>query len=102
MNVEFRFKAMWLDQDGIARDTWVLASAYPEKDEKGNLKSIFGSITNISLQKLAEDFQRRRTEEAINNKRSKRGMFDLSTCALIIEIMVNEMAFDSMLDGFLG
>lgn len=48
---EFRFKTPWQDPSGSRSDTWVLMSAYPEKDEHGGLKSVFGSITNISQQK---------------------------------------------------
>ena len=54
---EFRFKAPWIDRNGVKGDTWVLFSAYPEKNEDGRLKSIFGSITNISQQKWAEGLQ---------------------------------------------
>lgn len=46
-------------------------SAYPEKDEHERLKSVFGSITNISQQKWAEDWQKRRMEEAIELKRQQ-------------------------------
>lgn len=53
----FRFKTPWKDRNGVASDRWVLFSAYPEKYESGALKSIFGSLTDISKQKWAEDFQ---------------------------------------------
>lgn len=49
---EFRFKTPWQDRNGNRGDTWVLMSAYPERDEDGKLKSVFGSITNISQQKM--------------------------------------------------
>ena len=71
MTAEFRFKAPWQDRNGTLGDTWVLASAYPEKHENGGLKSVFGSITNISQQKWAEDFQKRRMEEAVELKRQQ-------------------------------
>jgi PAS domain S-box-containing protein len=54
---EFRFKTPWNDKNGNCGDTWVLMSAYPEKDADGKLKSVFGSITNISAIKWAEDFR---------------------------------------------
>jgi PAS domain-containing protein len=50
INIEFRFKAQWEDRNRNKSDTWVLFSAFPEKDEHGQLKSVFGSITNISPQ----------------------------------------------------
>lgn len=78
---EFRFKAPWQDRNGNMTDTWVLMSAFLEKDEHGKLKSVFGSITNISSQKSAEDFQKRRMEEAIELKRQQ-GMFHPSRCSI--------------------
>ncbi|KUJ24371.1 uncharacterized protein LY89DRAFT_604977 [Mollisia scopiformis] len=76
---EFRFKTPWQDRNGSRGDTWVLMSAYPERDEDGNLKSVFGSITNISQQKWAEDFQKRRMEEAIELKRQQENFIDMTS-----------------------
>ena len=76
---EFRFKAPWQDRNGNRSDTWVLMSAYPEKDQNGKLKSVFGSITNISQQKWAEDFQKRRMEEAIEMKRQQENFIDMTS-----------------------
>ncbi|EHL03523.1 putative Autoinducer 2 sensor kinase/phosphatase luxQ [Glarea lozoyensis 74030] len=76
---EFRFKTPWQDPNGNMTDTWVLMSAYPEKDENGGLKSVFGSITNISAQKSAEDFQKRRMEEAMELKRQQENFIDMTS-----------------------
>ena len=76
---EFRFKTPWQDRNGHTSDTWVLMSAYPEKDQDGKLKSVFGSITNISQQKWAEDFQKRRMEEAIEMKRQQENFIDMTS-----------------------
>jgi len=76
---EFRFKTPWQDRNGSRGDTWVLMSAYPEKDSDGKLKSVFGSITNISQQKWAEDFQKRRMEEAIELKRQQENFIDMTS-----------------------
>ena len=76
---EFRFKTPWQDRNGSRGDTWVLMSAYPERDSDGNLKSVFGSITNISQQKWAEDFQKRRMEEAIELKRQQENFIDMTS-----------------------
>ncbi|KAK0118177.1 hypothetical protein ONS95_012482 [Cadophora gregata] len=76
---EFRFKTPWQDRNGNRSDTWVLMSAYPEKDQDGKLKSVFGSITNISQQKWAEDFQKRRMEEAIEMKRQQENFIDMTS-----------------------
>ena len=79
MSAEFRFKTPWEDRDGNVGDTWVLGSAYPEKDDDGNLKSAFGSITNISQLKWAEDFQKKRKEEAVEMKRQQSNFIDMTS-----------------------
>ena len=79
MNAEFRFKKSWEDPNGNRGDTWVLASAYPEKDSDGRVKGIFGSITNISQQKWAEHFEKRRMEEAVEMKRQQENFIDITS-----------------------
>lgn len=79
INVEFRFKAPWEDRNRNKGDTWVLFSAFPEKDESGQLKSVFGSITNISPQKWAEGFQKRKMEEAVELKRQQENFIDITS-----------------------
>ncbi|KAL8728997.1 MAG: hypothetical protein Q9166_004998 [cf. Caloplaca sp. 2 TL-2023] len=76
---EFRFQALWEDQKGNSSDTWVLASAYPEKHSDGRLKIIFGSITNISQQKWAEHLEKRKMEEAVEMKRQQENFIDITS-----------------------
>ena len=76
---EFRFAAQWEDRTGNRGDTWVLFSAYPEKHNDGRLKSIFGSITNISQQKWAEGIQTRKMEEAVEMKRQQENFIDITS-----------------------
>lgn len=83
---EFRFKAQWYDRDGKPSDTWVLFSAFPETYSdalsgvsQGKLKSVFGSLTDISQQKWAEDFQKRRREEAVELKRQQENFIDITS-----------------------
>jgi PAS domain S-box-containing protein len=64
---EFRFKTPWQDPNG-------------NMTENGGLKSVFGSITNISSQKSAEDFQKRRMEEAMELKRQQENFIDMTSC----------------------
>ena len=78
-STEFRFKASWQDPNGKAGDTWVLASAYPEQNEDGSLKVIFGSITDISRQKWAEHFEKRRVDEAVEMKRQQENFIDITS-----------------------
>lgn len=79
ITAEFRFKAPWEDRNGNKSDTWVLFSAYPEVYEQGILKSVFGSITNISQQKWAEGFQKRKMEEAVELKRQQENFIDITS-----------------------
>ena len=75
----FRFQAPWQDPDGTVGERWVLFSAYPEKYEQGNLKSIFGSFTDISKQKWAEGFQKRKMEQAVELKRQQENFIDMTS-----------------------
>ncbi|KAL0935404.1 histidine kinase hhk13p [Colletotrichum truncatum] len=78
ITIEFRFKCS--RQNGVITiDTWVLLSAFPEQTEDGNLKSIFGCITDISPQKWAEDFQKQRREEAVELKRQQENFIDITS-----------------------
>jgi PAS domain S-box-containing protein len=76
---EFRVKAPWQNKNGSRGDSWVLMSAYPERNAEGGLKSIFGSLTDISEQKWAEDFQKRRMEEAIELKRQQENFINITS-----------------------
>lgn len=78
-NAEFRFKAVSTDRQGTRGDTWVLFSAYPERYDDGTLKGVFGSVTNISQQKWAEGFQKRKMEEAVELKRQQENFIDITS-----------------------
>ncbi|KAI1328996.1 hypothetical protein F5Y16DRAFT_139350 [Xylariaceae sp. FL0255] len=75
---EFRFKCS-RHEGSTVMNTWVLMSAYPEKDTNGEIKSIFGCITNISQQKLAEQIQMQRREEAVELKRQQENFIDITS-----------------------
>jgi len=79
VTMEYRFKSVWRDKLGNTSPTWVLASASPEKDEDGNIRRIFGSITDISSQKFAESLQKRRMEEAVETKRQQERYIDTTS-----------------------
>lgn len=78
ISLEFRFKCSQRNGDNTI-DTWVLMSAYPEKTHEGDLKSIFGCITDISSQKWAEKFQIERREEAVELKRQQENFIDITS-----------------------
>ena len=63
----------------LAIFSWVLCAAYPEIDLNGSVKSIFGVVTNITDQKNAEDFQKRRMEEAVEMKRQQENFIDITS-----------------------
>ncbi|KAI4864981.1 hypothetical protein F4820DRAFT_448459 [Hypoxylon rubiginosum] len=75
---EFRFKCSRHEGENVI-DTWVLMSAYPEKDANGGIKGIFGCVTNISQQKLAEQIQMHRREEAVELKRQQENFIDITS-----------------------
>lgn len=80
VSAEFRFKTPWQDREGNRlSETWVLASTYPEKGSDGHLKRIFGSVTDISAQKFAEEQQKRRMEEAVELKRQQENFIDITS-----------------------
>ena len=79
ISTEFRFKTPYKDKTGHTGYTWVLASASPEKDEDGNIKRVFGSVTDISSQKFAENVQTRRMEEAVEMKRQQERYIDTTS-----------------------
>ena len=79
LNAEIRFQATWIDQNGNKGDTWALASAFPEKGADGRVEVIFGSITDISQQKWAELFEKRRMEEAVEMKRQQENFIDITS-----------------------
>ena len=76
---EFRFK--WSrTNDKRLLETWALLSAFPQRKEStGELKSIFGCLTDISQQKWAEDFQKQRREEAVELKRQQENFIDITS-----------------------
>jgi PAS domain S-box-containing protein len=79
ISIEFRFNTPWRDKVGNTSETWVLASASPEKDEDGQLKRVFGSMTDISAQKFAENLQTKRMEDALELKRQQEKYIDTTS-----------------------
>lgn len=75
---EFRFKTPWQSKHALT-DTWALMNCTSLRDGDNNLMSIFGSITDISHQKWAEAFQKKKTEEAIELKRQQENFIDMTS-----------------------
>ncbi|KAG5933877.1 hypothetical protein E4U53_000842 [Claviceps sorghi] len=79
MSIEFRFKCGQRIGDGIIMDTWVLMSAYPDSHQNADKESIFGCITDISIQKRAEQVQSERRKEAVELKRQQENFIDITS-----------------------
>jgi len=79
VSLEFRFKTPWRDKLGNKGPTWVLTSISPERNDDGNLERIFGSMTDISVQKFAENLQTKRMEEAVELKRQQERYIDTTS-----------------------
>ncbi|RAL68170.1 hypothetical protein DID88_008879 [Monilinia fructigena] len=75
---EFRFKTPWQSRHALT-DTWALMNCTSLRDGDDNLMSVFGSITDISHQKWAEEFQKKKTQEAIELKRQQENFIDMTS-----------------------
>lgn len=60
-------------------DYWVLATAQPEHAQDGSVRSIMGSITDISHLKWAEGLQNRRLQEAEETRRQQNEFIDITS-----------------------
>jgi signal transduction histidine kinase len=58
---------------------WILTYAFSIRDETGSLKSVFGSLTDITAQKEAEGIQKRRMDDAIESKRQQEAFIDVTS-----------------------
>jgi PAS domain-containing protein len=68
---QFRLRRKWKNGDGKPRQAWAQGQSYPECDADGNVVSIFGTLTDITRFKWAEDLQQIRVEEALEAKRQQ-------------------------------
>ncbi|RGP73090.1 hybrid signal transduction histidine kinase k [Fusarium longipes] len=64
---------------GESIDCWVLVTAHPEMTVGGTLRSIMGSITDISHLKWAEGLQNRRLQEAEETRRQQNEFIDITS-----------------------
>jgi PAS domain S-box-containing protein len=72
---ELKLKKPWVDpMTGDCLDYWILAASQPERSLDGAIKSVMGSITDISYMKWAEGLRNRRLEEAEETRRQQNSM----------------------------
>lgn len=62
----------------FSSDNWIIASCQPEFSN-GKVKTIIGSITDISRIKWAENLQTRRLEEAEETRRAQNNFIDITS-----------------------
>lgn len=58
--------------------TWLLATAFPEVDSSGVVKTVMGWLTDISLQKWSEEIQAKRLDEALEAKKNANNFIDMT------------------------
>jgi PAS domain S-box-containing protein len=76
---QFRFRRMFVSEDGHRYQSWGSSTSHPELDEAGNVKAVMTTTTDISHLKWAEDVQRSRVEEALEAKRQNEVFIDMTS-----------------------
>ncbi|OBT46507.1 hypothetical protein VE00_03337 [Pseudogymnoascus sp. WSF 3629] len=76
---ECRINASWDGKNGEKGYRWVLIALCPDIDENGSLRSVSGSITDISYQKYVEECLRIRIEEAAELKSRQENFMDMNS-----------------------
>lgn len=64
---------------GAPIDCWALVSALPEIGQDGQVRSVMGSITDVSHQKWAQTLQDQRLREAEETKRQQNSFIDITS-----------------------
>ncbi|KAH6685941.1 aerobic respiration control sensor protein arcB [Plectosphaerella plurivora] len=100
-----------VDLHGEAIDYWLLVTALPEFAPDGTVRSIMGSITDISHLKWAQGLQARRLVEAEERRRQQNEFIDLTShelrnplsailqCADDIQSTIKQVALPDTEDG---
>jgi PAS domain S-box-containing protein len=79
-SAEVRLKKRWVDPvTGESSDFWILGSAHPEYAANGELRSVMGSVTDISHVKWGEAMQSRRLREAEETRRQQNEFIDITS-----------------------
>jgi hypothetical protein len=84
VNFEIRLKRPFVTEEFVAGEkvngpTWIIAAAYAEKNEAGEVTGILGCITDISRIKWAEGFQNIKMLEAVELKRQQENFIDMTS-----------------------
>lgn len=92
---ELRLRKKWYHADSKTWKTvWIIAAANPVQNEDGSLKSVMGCITDISLQKQAQEDALERatlseqitriTQEVNESEKKFKQMAELSPCGVYL------------------
>ncbi|KZZ96486.1 ATPase-like, ATP-binding domain protein [Moelleriella libera RCEF 2490] len=101
MSIEFRFKCSQRIGDGLM-DTWVLMSAHHDSHQHDSKESIFGCITDISIQKRAERVQSDRRKEAVELKRQQENFIDITSHEMRNPLSAILQCVDQITSSFQG
>lgn len=86
------------EETGALIDCWVLAFVIPEIGEDGKIRSIMGSITDISHMKWARTLQDQRLREAEETKRQQNAFIDITSHEMRNPLSAVLICADDILD----
>ncbi|KAH8205760.1 hypothetical protein TruAng_000036 [Truncatella angustata] len=95
----FRLKHTWDLGDGTLRQAWCESKAIPELDDEGNVVSIFGTLTDISRFKWADEIQKSRMEEALDAKHKHENFIDMTSHEMRNPLSAVIQCADSTIDS---
>lgn len=76
---EFELLRLWENDQGLKMNACVIAGAYPELNQDGEITGFAGTLTDVTHLRWAERLQKQRLEEAIEAKRQQENFIDM-TC----------------------
>jgi len=77
---EIQLKRPWVDgATGLSIDYWILAAGHPEFNPDGSLRSVHGTLTDISHIKWVQGLQSRRLKEAEEARRQQENFIDMTS-----------------------
>ncbi|KAK5000384.1 hypothetical protein LTR66_000741 [Elasticomyces elasticus] len=84
VTVEYRLKRPWISFDKASGSelkgaTWMLATAYPELNDDGEIQSVQGWLTDVSHRKFSEQLLSQRLHDALETKRQSENFIDMTS-----------------------
>lgn len=76
---QFELLRLWENDQGLKMPACVIAGAYPELNQDGEITGFAGTLTDVTHLRWAETLQKQRLEEAIEAKRQQENFIDM-TC----------------------